>query len=240
MKFTSDVPALTPLADGTSDVFYAQIVEHIRMWILSGHLKENDVLPSERELAQMFGVSRMPVSQALKILEFLGVIQKVRGKGICVKKIDVHKLLNNIGFLILDPQRGLEDLFEVRQAIEVKAAKLASKRRTQEDLDAMEDALLEMERNILMEKSVRNASIRFHTSLINATHNDVLIKVNDFLMELLRYSRKMSLKEVTIQDRALKCHLRIFHEIKMQNEIAAGEAMEEHLLELSVLVKSEQ
>jgi len=133
---------LNKLMDKSSEMLYTQIVERIRMWIIKGYLKEGDTLPSERDLAQMFDVSRMPVSQALKILEFLGVVQHVRGKGVCVKKIDMHQLLNNIGFLMLDPQRGLPDLFEARRAIEVHAAKLASQRRTKADLDAMEDALL--------------------------------------------------------------------------------------------------
>lgn len=224
---------LNKLIDKTSEVLYAQIVERIRMWIIKGYLKEGDILPSERDLAQMFGVSRMPVSQALKILEFLGVVQQVRGNGICVKNIDMHQLLNKIGFLMLDPQQGLHDLFEARQAIEVQAAKLACKRRTQEDLDAMEDALLEMERNIVMKKNVNNASIRFHSSLITASHNDVLNKVNDFLMELLRYSRQESFKERGRQDAALAYHSRIFQAIKERDEESAGAAMGEHLYELN-------
>ncbi len=71
---------LNKLMDKSSEVLYAQIVERIRVWIIKGYLKEGDTLPSERELAQMFDVSRMPVSQALKILEFLGVVQHIRGK----------------------------------------------------------------------------------------------------------------------------------------------------------------
>jgi GntR family transcriptional repressor for pyruvate dehydrogenase complex len=215
-------------------VLYSQIVERIRLWIIKGYLKKGDILPSERELAEMFGVSRMPVSQALKILEFLGVVHHVRGKGICIKDIDINHVLNNIGFfLIMDPQRGLHDLYEAREAIEIQAARLAARRRTQEDLDAIEDALLEMERNIIMEKDVKNASLRFHSAIIKASGNDVLIKVNEFLMEWLKYSREKSLKEVSNQDDALKYHRQIFLAIQEQNEDRAGAAMREHLIKLS-------
>ena len=230
---------LNKLMDKSSEVLYTQIVERIRVWIIKGYLKEGDTLPSERELAQMFDVSRMPVSQALKILEFLGVVQHIRGKGVCVKKIDMHQLLNNIGFLMLDPQRGLPDLFEARRAIEVHAAKLASQRRTKEDLDAMEDALLEMERNIIMKKNVDKASMRFHSALIAAADNDVIVKVNDFLAELLRYSRQKSLKDVSRQDVAVAYHKRIFQAILEQNENKAGSAMDEHLSELLASLNSE-
>ena len=229
---------LNKLMDKSSEMLYTQIVERIRVWIIKGYLKEGDTLPSERDLAQMFDVSRMPVSQALKILEFLGVVQHVRGKGVCVKKIDMHQLLNNIGFLMLDPQRGLPDLFEARQAIEVHAAKLASQRRTKADLDAMEDALLEMERNIVMQKSVDKASMRFHSALIAAADNDVLVKVNDFLAELLMFSRQKSLKDASRQDVAVTYHKRIFQAILEQNETQAGSAMDEHLRELLASINS--
>ncbi len=150
----------------------------------------------------------------------------------------MHQLLNNIGFLMLDPQRGLPDLFEARRAIEVHAAKLASQRRTKEDLDAMEDALLEMERNIVMQKSVDKASMRFHSALIAAADNDVLVKVNDFLAELLMYSRQKSLKDVSRQDVAVTYHKRIFQAILEQNETQAGSAMDEHLRELMASINS--
>lgn len=227
---------LNKLVDKNSEVLYTQIVERIRMWIMKGYLKEGDTLPSERELAQMFDVSRMPVSQALKILEFLGVVQYVRGKGVCVKKIDIHHILNNIGFLMLDPHRGMQELYEAREAIEIQAARLAAQRRNPEDLVAIEDALLEMERNIVLKRDVKDASLRFHSAIIAASGNDVLVKVNDFLMELLRYSRQESLKDSGRQDVALTSHKRIFQAIKEQDADKAGAAMQQHLHEMITLI----
>jgi GntR family transcriptional repressor for pyruvate dehydrogenase complex len=237
MVLPAEEKELNKLVDKNPEALYTQIIGRIRMWIIKGYLKEGDALPSERALAEMFEVSRMPVSQALRILEFLGVVQHIRGKGVCVKKIDIHHILNNIGFLMLDPQRGLYDLFEAREAIEVHAARLAAERRTIEDLDAMEDALLEMERNIAMKKDVMNASIRFHSALIVASGNDILIKINDFLMELLRYSRQESLKETSQQDIALSHHKGIFQAIKDRNVVQTGIAMQEHIRGLSAAVK---
>ena len=231
---------LNKLVDKSSEMLYSQIVERMRIWIMKGYLKEGDMLPSERELAQMFDVSRMPVSQALKILEFLGVAQHVRGKGYCVQKINIHHVLNNIGFLVLDPQRGLHDLYEAREAIEIQAARLAAQRRTQDDLDSMEDALLEMERNITMKRDVKDASVRFHSALISAAGNEVLIKINEFLMEMLRYSRQESLKEVSNQEIALAYHKQIFQAVKEQDGDRASADMQEHLRGLSEIVKTKK
>ncbi len=229
MTIPPEEQALNKLMDKDSDVLYSQIVERIRQWLLKGYLKEGDLLPSERELAQLFDVSRVPVREALKILEFLGVVQRFRGKGVFVKNININQVLNKIGFLVLDSQHGLHDLFEAREAIENQAARLAAKRCTAEDLGAMEDSLLEMERNIQMKKDVTDASLRFHSAVIAATRNDVLIKVNEFLRELLRYSRRESLKDDNRQDVALVYHRKIFQAIKEGNVEGAGEAMREHL-----------
>ena len=237
MVLPSEEKELNKLADKNSEALYTQIIGRIRMWIIKGYLKEGEALPSERALAEMFDVSRMPVSQALRILEFLGVVQHIRGKGVCVKKIDIHHILNNIGFLMLDPERGLHDLFEAREAIEVQAAKLAAERRTEEDLDAMEDALLEMERNIAMRKDVMNASIRFHSALIVASRNDILVKINEFLMELLQYSRQATLKEASQQDTALSQHKKIFQAIKERDVALTGSAMQDHIRGVSASVK---
>ncbi|WP_088225171.1 FCD domain-containing protein [Desulfosporosinus sp. FKB] len=208
---------------------YIQIVERIRHWIIKGYLKDGDVLPSERELAKILGVSRMPVNQALKILEYLGAIQYVRGKGVCVRNLDIHQLLNNIGFLTLDPANSLKNLFEVREAIEVKAAWLAAQRRSNDDLDDIEDPILEMERNILMNKDIENSSLRFHSAIIKASQNDILVKINDFLSELLLFSRKETLNDSNNRDKALDYHKNIFRAIKDKNSESAALLMEKHL-----------
>ena len=131
--------------------------------------------------------------------------------------------------MIIDPGRGNVDLFEARSAIEVYAAQLAAKRRTAEDLDNMQDALLEMERNIHMKKDVNHASMRFHTALIAASKNEVLMKINEFLMDVLNFSRQEFLKESTQQDAALAQHRKIFQAIKFADAEAAAAEMQAHL-----------
>ncbi|MCR6544567.1 FadR/GntR family transcriptional regulator [Dehalobacterium formicoaceticum] len=228
---------LNKMTKKNSEMLYFQVVERIREWIMKGYLKEGDILPSERELAQMLNVSRMPVSQALKILEFLGAIQYVRGKGVIVKKIDINYLLSNIGFLLFDPENSLHDLFEARDAIEIKAVQLAVQNRTKKDMDIMEDAIMEMERNIIMKKDVGNASIRFHSAIIAASGNDIIIKINEILMEPLKYSRKLSLKEILQQNTALSYHKELFQAIKEQDVEKATLAMHEHLCDLHNAIK---
>ncbi len=230
--------ALNKLVDKSSETLYSQIVERIRQWIMQGYLKEGDALPSERELAQMFDVSRVPVREALKIMEFLGVVQHVRGKGVFVKKMDIHNVLNNIDFLVSDSESGIHDLFEAREAIESQAARLAAQRRTDEDLYAMEDSILEMERNITMKRDLKGPSLRFHSALISASGNIVLVKIYEYLSDLVNYSLQQSLKDTARHEPSLSHHKQIFQKIKDRDPDGAVEAMQKHLRESDEAIKN--
>jgi len=106
--------------------------------IIEGKIKVGDKLPSERELAEMFQVSRVPVREALKVMEFMEVIQYVPGDGIYLKSININDLISKIDFMIETSTDIISDLFEARQAIELKAVELAAIKRTDADLLAME------------------------------------------------------------------------------------------------------
>ena len=57
-----------------SNKYYEIILDWFKQQLMSGELKEGDVIPSERELAARFGVSRVPVREALRILEYIGIV----------------------------------------------------------------------------------------------------------------------------------------------------------------------
>jgi GntR family transcriptional regulator, transcriptional repressor for pyruvate dehydrogenase complex len=222
--------------NNASTALYAQIVARIRQWVKEGNLKEGDLLPSERELADVFDVSRVPVREALKTLEFLGVVQHIRGKGVIVKRITLNHVLNNIEFLMFDPLSTLHDLFEVRESIEVQAAGLAAVRRTKEDLDEMENALIETELQILRDRDINDASLRFHTALITAAHNNISLKINELLLDIQRYSRQETLKNRKQQMASLRSHRRIFDAVKDEDVEVAKKAMLEHLREVAAAI----
>lgn len=208
-----------------SDALYVQIVERIRQWILTGHLKDGDVLPSERELAKMFDVSRVPVREALKVLEFLGAVQHIRGKGVYVKKIGLQQVLRNIDFLMVNPTQLLAELYETRQGLECQAALLAAERRTAQDLLLMEGAIMEMEKIIVLGGDVGAASIHFHTALIQASHNELLMRINEMLRDLLEFSRSRSLQKSSRYEGVLKDHRFILEKIRQRDGEGAAQAL---------------
>lgn len=211
------------------DALYIQIVERIRQWILTGQLKDGDVLPSERDLAQMFDVSRVPVREALKVLEFLGAVKHIRGKGVYVKKIGINHVLSNIDFLMVDPTQLLTDLYEARQGLECQAALLAAERCTEQDLLLMEGAIMEMEKVMILGGNVSEASVQFHTALIAASHNTLLMQINEMFLDLLKFSRSRSLQKPSRYEGVLRDHRFILEKIRQHDGEGAAKALCEHL-----------
>jgi GntR family transcriptional regulator, transcriptional repressor for pyruvate dehydrogenase complex len=212
-----------------SEALYMQIVERIRQWIMQGQLKDGDLLPSERDLAQMFDVSRVPVREALKVLEFLGAVKHVRGKGVYVKKIGIGHVLSNIDFLMADPAHLLTDLYEARQGLECQAALLAAERRTETDLMIIESEIMEMEKVMVLGGDVGEASVKFHSAIIAASHNAMLMRINEMLVDLLRFSRSRSLQKPSRYGKVLEDHRFILERIRERDGIGAAQALREHL-----------
>lgn len=224
----------------SSDALYMQIVNRIQQLMREGHLKEGDKLPSERDLAEMFAVSRVPVREALKVLEFLGVIQHIRGEGVFVKKIEMKRILHTIGFLVTDPVDQLMNLFEAREAFEIQAVRLAAERRTEADIEAMQQSVLEMEFLISQGKPVADVSVKFHSAVIAAAHNKIILQINEFLSDLLTYSRQKSLRDASRHTISLAYHKLILQHIIEKNAQAAVEVMQEHLSNAKTVIQNQE
>ncbi|MDQ0204498.1 FadR/GntR family transcriptional regulator [Pectinatus haikarae] len=215
------------------DGFYHKIVEDIKASIVDGTLKTGMKLPSERDLAAQFGVSRVPVREALKTLEFMGIVQHIRGNGVYIRSVDIHDLLQHIEFAVQndsdDIKQTLNELFEVREAIEVKAAQLAAAHRTEKDLQILRNAVFAMECDIKANRNHKQSSMDFHSGIIDAAQNKILSSINKTLLNLLWLSRQKSAEISGRGPIALEFHRKLFKAIQDKNTSSAGELMKEHL-----------
>ena len=93
----------TPALHRESDTLYRQIAEIWREKIVTGEYKPGDALPSERDISESLGVSRIPVREAMKSLEYLGIVKQVRGKGVFVQKtaLTINILMMPLGSVLL-------------------------------------------------------------------------------------------------------------------------------------------
>jgi GntR family transcriptional repressor for pyruvate dehydrogenase complex len=227
---TEDTEPLNRATASKDDALYSQIFYRIRQWIREGKLKEGDMLPSERELAQMFDVSRVPVREALKVLEFTGVAEQVRGKGVFIKRISVNNLISNIDFVLMDSGQTLLDLFEAREGIEIQAASLAAQRWTASDMEAMEAAVAAMEKRLRTGEEILDTSMSFHTAVIAASHNKTIWEVNLYLSDWLRIARREIYRQTNLHEEGLHNHKDILEKIRLHDSDGAAAKMKEHLL----------
>src|ERR687888_1623776 len=116
---------------------YEEVVSQIHELIREGKVKAGDQLPSERELAETFKVSRTSVREALRALETRRLIVSRTGAGNFVAKLPVESLVAPLATLLIEEKGALADIFEMRKLVEPHIASLAASRATKKDIERM-------------------------------------------------------------------------------------------------------
>src|SRR5512137_573419 len=106
----------------------SQIADQIRSSILAGEFTPGDKLPPERELAEMFGVSRPSVREALNMLSAAGLVESYQGGGTVVKSLVETTAGNTLSDLIKVERARALDVIEVRKGMEAWTAYFAAQR----------------------------------------------------------------------------------------------------------------
>lgn len=209
---------------------YEQVARQILTWVTENGLKVGDRLPPERELAARLGVSRATVSQALVAMEVVGVVAVRHGEGaILVDSTGSSKLVQE---LRKHAQR-LPEIIEAREALETKLAALAAVRRTDEDLEQIEQALVFMERDIESGGRGVEGDELFHAAITAAGHSLLLARLMGEISELIKETRIESLSEPGRPRDSLDGHRKIADAIRRGDVDAAAAAMHDHVVMVS-------
>lgn len=158
-----------------------QIGTAVKEWILDGTLHPGDRLPSEEQMAKMFGVSRPTVREALRELRSNHLLSSGRGRtgGYRVAEVSVRTLGASVAEAIslsLQMQTlTYAQLFDVRVALELQAAASAAELRTDEELDRLRAALAELLQLPSDPEEVLARDLTFHRTLAESSHNPLLI-----------------------------------------------------------------
>jgi DNA-binding FadR family transcriptional regulator len=200
----------------------SDVIVQIRRAIMSGQYRPGDRLPTEREMAQQFGVSRVTVRDALRALEANGLVRvKVGGQGgPYVSAPDISLLSDSISTHLHLRGTTFQDLAEARQALETTAAQLAAQRATPEDLVALETAIQGPMRPPNGSDTAAS-SLDFHTALVIASHNQALLAMFQATRALIQAAA------------ARKTHSQLYAAIAAHDADRAGELMRQHLEEFA-------
>ena len=205
---------------------YEQVAEQITAWVAENGLTAGDRLPPERELATRLGVSRATLSQALVALEVIGVVAVRHGDGTVLTG---SKASTRIVEAIRAHADRLPEIIETRDALETKIAALAARRRTDEDLARIEDALESMEDDIEAGGRGVEGDERFHGAVTAAAHSLLLARLMDEIGDLVRETRIESLSQPDRPKKSLAGHRAIADAIRAGDPAAAAAAMHAHV-----------
>jgi GntR family transcriptional repressor for pyruvate dehydrogenase complex len=215
-----------------SERLYEQIVSQIEQRIEKGELKVGDQLPSERELAEQFAVSRTSVREAVKALREKGLVEILAGRGTFITNGTTDKIRNSLDLLMkFGATNGAANLVEVRGILEPEIAAIAAMRITDEYIAAMQDAVNIMEVATASNNSDAfvEADLDFHLALAEATQNPIIPALIDSVIDMLREQRKRTGNVSGGLARGQYHHKIILDAVIKRDPDAARRAMQNHL-----------
>lgn len=207
-----------------------KIIRQVRELITSGQLKPGDKLPPERKLAEKLGVGRSNVRDAIKKLEFYGILKTLPQSGTVVAGIGITALEGLISDVLKIENSDFASLVETRVLLETESAKLAALRRTDQDIEDIQQALDAYASKIKLNQQAVEEDLMFHLKIAEASKNAVLkslmlIITPDIIKNFIQLDICKDGRSVDV----LEEHEIILKHIIAQEPEAAAEAMRIHL-----------
>jgi DNA-binding FadR family transcriptional regulator len=205
-------------------------VSQIERAIFSGELTAGDRLQSERELAEQFGVSRITVRDALRVLEARGLINVRVGAtgGAFVADANIDRVAESISTLIKLKRMTLSELAEARTIVEVATASLAAQRADAGALSRLQQNV-ERARPMLREPITHaDASMDFHVELARAARNEILEATIEAYRQLLVPSIR-DLRDEKSGRATQKAHEELVEAVRRHDPEGARDVMATHL-----------
>jgi len=209
---------------------YRQIADQIRTLIRSGEFTAGARLPPERDLAKQLGVSRPSVREALIALEVEGLVEVRIGSGIYVQPVGHGKSVEGAH----EAEAGPFELLRARYVIESECAALAAKSGKKAQVQAIADALAEMEQEITTgEHQPLSGDRLFHMRIAEATGNGALVAVIKMLWDERTGPLYKQLEDhydsPSLWEAAMAEHRAVFKAIVAKDANGARAAMQRHL-----------
>jgi GntR family transcriptional regulator, transcriptional repressor for pyruvate dehydrogenase complex len=216
------------------------IVEQIRLLVRNGRLKPGDRLPSERDLCERFGVSRVTVREALRVLEASGIVQirvGARG-GAFVTTPTSDRLGAGLADLISLSPITAADATEARMIFELGILPLVIERATEKDIDELDELVQSGEHALKDGTYTMSHSAAFHVRVAACTHNPAIeMIVQSFHGPLLMSLQEAQTAAPLMGRRGVREHREYVDAIRQRDVEAARAVMTAHLKRTASRVK---
>ena len=160
------------------------VLQKIQQSILHKEFKPGELLPSEKELSERYGVGKSSVRESLKMLHALGVVNPVQGKGTYLRKALQHQVLAPLLYELMLMDSTAEDLYELRMMFDVAYMRIAVAKATDEDKALAKARFIEYRELYEANLPADIADKAYHKVMLDATRNKFIIKIGQLIMDL--------------------------------------------------------
>lgn len=214
---------------------YEDIAEEIVNQIRQGNFRPGDQLPGERELAGMLGVNRTTLREALRVLEFMRVVDKRVGEGVFVRDLNKDSSIELLIFRILNEEgldaESLSSACEAATYLEVATAKLAALRATPEEVRELRAVVEKMETRVKDGAEFTEMDHDFHLIIGRLSKNPLLSSIVSTVWIIVKRYAGAFHQNVEWRRWSIEGHRAIVEAIASGDGGNAGIAMERHLQE---------
>lgn len=210
-----------------------KIIKQIKELISSGQLKPGDKLPSERMLSERFAVGRTYVRDAIRKLEFYGILKTLPQSGTVVAGFGITALEGLITDVLELEGTDFHALVETRVLLETNSARFAAMRRTDDDIVSITNALTAYEKAVKAGKDTVEYDLLFHLKIAEASKNAVLKSLMLIVTpDILSFFKENNVCGGNRPVAALDEHYQILEYIEKQDAANAAKSMNNHLSDI--------
>jgi DNA-binding FadR family transcriptional regulator len=206
------------------------IANKIREVLFSGELKPGEFIGSDRSLAAEFGVSRTTMRDALRRLEASGIVEISLGAhgGVRVAQPNPEQFSEALAVQLKLVGVTRREVIDARLAVEVVAARLAAQAADSDDIEALREALTNVEESRSDSRTFSPNGLIFRSRVVEATHNRVLV----YQFKALRHiwAEHLPPDPIRVAGMVIDTYRAVFSGIEGRKPDAAASAMEQYLL----------
>ncbi|MGW8530694.1 MULTISPECIES: FadR/GntR family transcriptional regulator [Nocardiopsidaceae] len=205
----------------------AEVSRRLIDYLTSGQVEPGERIPSERQLAEMLGVNRPTVREAIKSLGFLGLLEIRQSSGTYFRGTDSDVLYRLFELGLVLGERGARDMLQARTELEVVVAGLAARARDDAGVELLRARLTVMRE--CPAEEFPEADTAFHATLAELAGNTVLRDVLKGMRAMIQRGWVQRTGAVRPREVAYADHVPIFEAVERGDAEAARAAMAHHM-----------
>jgi len=206
-----------------------QIADRILQMIKDKQLRPGDMLPPERELAVMMGVSRPSLREALRALSIMNIIDNRQGSGTYVTSLQPEHLVEHLEIIFALDDSTYLNLFAARRILEAGLAELAAKMITDKEIEELQICLTRSYETVEDKEKFLESDLDLHNQILGVTKNSILLLFMRSINKLSLYSRRFTGESLDMRKQTLADHQKIVDALSKRDRMAARQAMLDHL-----------